>query len=36
MDERIKEVAVMLSGNKVSLYALDAAKEMIGDLRNDN
>ena len=36
MDERIKEVAVMLSGNKVSLYALDAAKEMIGDLKNDN
>lgn len=35
-EERIKEVASIISGSKVSIYALDAAKEMIGELRHDN
>ncbi|MCM1130540.1 MAG: DNA repair protein RecN [Roseburia sp.] len=29
-DERVEEVALMLSGDKLSLYALEAAKAMLG------
>ena len=35
-DERVEEIALMLSGDKLSLYALEHAKSLLKENNNEN